>query len=155
MCIGGAVTGLMGTQISLTTVQITWTPISPALQNGYRTAIGVMPNNFMDILAPPHNRTVSGTGVQTILLRSLTVHYPIEDTSATVTVLGERSWDWNTCVCTLQNTHCEMHIVSVCRCPSSNYHCISTECHISHHLLDSADVQSTSESVHVFPEPKE
>ena len=81
----------MGTQISLTTVQITWTPISPALQNGYRTAIGLVPNNFIDISAPPHNRTVSGMGVQTIVLRSLTVHYPIEDTSATVTVLGERS----------------------------------------------------------------
>ena len=83
----------MGTQISLTTVRITWTPISPALQNGYQTAIGLasMPTNFEDILAPPHNRTVSETGVHTILLRSLTVHYPIEEPSATVTVLGERS----------------------------------------------------------------
>ena len=91
--IGGAVTGLMGTQVSLTTVQITWTPISPALQFGYQTAIGLtsMPTNFMDISAPPHNRTVSGTGVQTIVLRSLTRHYPIADVSATVTVLGERN----------------------------------------------------------------
>ena len=155
--IGGAVTGLMGTQISLTTVQITWTPSSPALQNGYQTAIGFtpMPINFVGISAPPHSRPVSGTGVQTIVLRSLSRHYPIEDMSVTVTVLGERSLDWNTCVCMLQNTHCEMHIVSVCRCPSSNYHCISTGCHIIHCLLGSADVQSTSESVHIFPEPNE
>ena len=147
----------MGTQISLTTVRITWTPISPALQNGYRIEIGLtpMPTDFMNSLAPPHNSAVTETGILTIVLRPQSVHYPIEDMSATVTVLGEGSYDWNTCVCTLQNTHCEMHIVSVCRCPSSNYHCISTECHISHHLLGSADVQSTSDSVHVFPEPKE
>ena len=93
MCIGGAVTGLMGTQISLTTVRITWTPISPALQNGYQTAIGLtsMPTNFVTILAPPHNRAVSGTGVHTIVLQSRSRHYPIEDMSATVIVLGERS----------------------------------------------------------------
>ena len=89
--IGGAVTGLMGTQISLTTVRITWTPPAAAPQNGYQTAIGVVPTNFMNILAPPHNRTVSGTGVQTIVLQSLSRNYPIEDISATVTVLGERS----------------------------------------------------------------
>ena len=92
MCIGGAVTGLMGTQISLTTVRITWTPPAAAPQLfGYQTAIGLasMPTNFMNILAPPHNRTVSETGVHTIVLRSVSVHYPIEDMSATVTVLGE------------------------------------------------------------------
>ena len=91
--IGGAVTGLMGTQISLTIVRITWTPPAAAPQNGYRTAIGLtsMPTNFVDILASPHNRTVSGTGVQTIALRSLSRHYSIADMSATVTVLGERS----------------------------------------------------------------
>ena len=49
----------------------------------------------------------------------------------------------------------EMLFLYICRCPSSNYHCISTECHISHHLLGSADVESTSESVHVFPESKD
>ena len=83
----------MGTQISLTTVRITWTPITPALRNGYRTAIGLTlePTNFMNILAPPHNRTVSGIGVHTIVLQSLSRHYPIADMSATVTVLGERS----------------------------------------------------------------
>ena len=90
--IGGAVTGLMGTQISLTTVRITWTPPAAPPQNGYETAIGsaTMPTNFVDISAPPHNRTVSGTGVRTIVLRSVSVHYPTEDMSA-VTVLGERS----------------------------------------------------------------
>ena len=83
----------MGTQISLTTVRLTWTPQAAALQLGYRTAIGLtlMPNNFVNILAPPHNRTVLGTGVHIIVLRSVTRHYFIEDVSATVTVLGERS----------------------------------------------------------------
>ena len=83
----------MITQISLTTVRITWTPPAAAPQLGYQTAIGLtsMPTNFVNILASPHNRTVSGTGVLTIVLRSVSVHYPIEDTSATVTVLGERS----------------------------------------------------------------
>ena len=83
----------MVTQISLTTVRITWTPPAAAPQLGYQTAIGLasMPTNFVNILAPPHNRTVSGTGVHTIVLRSMSVHYPIEDMSATVTVLGERS----------------------------------------------------------------
>ena len=89
--IGGAATGLMGTQISLTTVQITWTPSSPALQDGYQTAIGLVPTNFMSILAPPHIKTVSGTGVQTIVLRPLSRHYPIANMQATVIVLGERS----------------------------------------------------------------
>ena len=83
----------MGTQISLPTVRIIWTPFSPALQNGYRTAIGLasMPTNFAGTLAPPHNRTVSTAGVHTIILRPLSVHYPIEEMSATVTVLGEGS----------------------------------------------------------------
>ena len=90
--IGGAVTGLMGTQISLTTVRITWTPPAAAPQFGYQTAIGLTstPTNFVGILAPPHNRTVSGTGVYTIVLRSVSVHYPSESVT-TVTVLGERS----------------------------------------------------------------
>ena len=81
----------MGTQISLTTVRITWTPPAAAPQMGYQTAIGLasMPTNFMRISAPPHNREVTGTGDQTIVLRSVSVHYPIEDMSATVTVLGE------------------------------------------------------------------
>ena len=83
----------MGTQISLTTVRITWTPPAAAPQLGYQTAIGLtlMPNNFVNILASPHNRTVSGTGVHTIVLRSQTRHYPIADMGATVRVLGERS----------------------------------------------------------------
>ena len=82
----------MGTQISLTTVRITWTPPAAPPQNGYRTAIGLalMPTNFVNILASPHNRTVSGTGVYTIVLRSVSVHYPTENVT-TVTVLGERS----------------------------------------------------------------
>ena len=90
--IGGAVTGLMGTQISLRTVRITWTPPAAAPQNGYQTAIGLtlMPTNFVNILASPHNRTVSGTGVYTIVLRSVSVHYPSENVTP-VTVLGERS----------------------------------------------------------------
>ena len=85
----------MGTQISLTTVRITWTPPAAAPQLGYQTAIGLTsmpaPTDFVNILAPPHNRTVSETGVHTIVLRSRTRHYPIADMSATVGVLGERS----------------------------------------------------------------
>ena len=91
-CLGGVVTGLTATQRSLTTVggeseiEITWTPPSPAPQDGYQTAIGTAP--LLTISAPPHVRIVSEVGVLTVTLRTLSQHY-IPTVQATVTVLGE------------------------------------------------------------------
>ena len=92
-CLGGVVTGLTATQRSFTTVggeseiEITWTPPSPAPQNGYQTAIGTAP--LLSISAPPHVRMVSEVGVLTVTLRMLSQHYPIPTVQTTVTVLGE------------------------------------------------------------------
>ncbi len=80
---GGAVTGLLASQVSIDMVRVTWTEPASAPPRGYRIRVANIDQTFMGI---SRDVTISTAGMYTVRLEPLSMHYPPVEVQADVTV---------------------------------------------------------------------
>ena len=141
--IGGNITDLAAEQTRLTTVQVTWTAPPGPPAGGYQITVD---ETSIDVTGQesPYTFTTSGLGVHTVQVLYTSQHFPNEQAMPVmVTVEGEG--DSIVVYITIMYDHSCIY-----RHWSSNCHHIITDCHISHHLLETSacSVPSPSSLVH-------
>ena len=117
-------------QNGISIVLVSWTAPSPPPSMGYR--ITVDSADFaggIDVASSATSHTISlQPGVHDIRMRALSQHYPSEIVGPVeVTVKGN--------LCTYSCIFSTFHCGILYRLPSTNYHIIINNCHISHHYL--------------------
>ena len=129
MYVGGVITDLTAEQTGLTTVQVTWTaPPGPPV-GGYQITVAETSIDVIGQRESPYTFTTSELGVHTIQVLYTSQHFPNEQAMPVmVTVEGEGD-----------SLYEHTAILDMCthRYQCSIYHYIITDCHISHHLLES------------------
>ena len=125
---GSTPTNLMVRQNGIGTALVSWTAPSPPPSMGYRITIDSTDFSAgLDVASSTTSHTISlQPGVHSIRMRAHSQHYPSEIVGPVeVTVKGTFSVYFCTFYCgTL-----------LYRLPSTNYHIIINNCHISHHYL--------------------
>ena len=137
--VGGAITDLAAEQTGLITVQVTWTAPPGPPAGGYQITVA---EASIDVTIysqeSPYTFTTSELGVHTVQVLYTSQHFPNEQAMpGNVTVEGEGDSIYEHTAVLYMCTH---------RYQCSIYHYIITNCHISHHLLESSacSVPSTS-----------
>ena len=127
--VGGDITDLTAEQTGLTTVRVTWTAPPGPPAGGYQITVA---EASIDVISQesPYTFTTSELGVHTVQVLYTSQHFPNEQAMPVmVTVEGEGDSYVDTAILNIMCTH---------RYQCSSYHYIITDCHISHHLLESS-----------------
>ena len=126
---GSTLTNLIVRQNGINSALVSWTAPSPPPSMGYRITIDSTDFSAgIDLSSPATSRTILLIpGVHSIRMRTNSQHYPSEIVGpAEVTVKGTLY------SCIFSTFHCGTLLY---RLPSTNYHIIINNCHISHHYL--------------------